>query len=173
MRQNRVFLQFFESGRRDAAESRLPAVLRERFSRRSDTYCPLRKRSFPLLYSRNLRLGSGGKKFVAIDLGGDAHSAALFLDPDNVSAAPNVDVVRTGHPLRQGNHEIDFASDVKSPVREEIKAAIADVAGLCAEFAAASIRDKAQRQRHVESTRFAAVGNVSHHAPGRRDSRKN
>src|SRR6202790_3865440 len=108
----------------------------------------------------------GGHELVAFNLRGYAHATVGGgLYAHNLTEATDIDVIRLGYLLGQSNNEFNFAADRESGFRKEIEAAVTDVARLRSEFGSMRfVRKHAQRQRHVETPGFAAVGAVAHYS---------
>src|SRR6267142_523459 len=104
------------------------------------------------------------KKFVALDLGGDAHVAILaVLYTHDLTMAPYVHVAGLGHLFGKSDYEFDRAAYIEFRIGKKIKAAITDIPCLCFEFQSARFVGKhPQRKGHREAPCFAAFGSVAH-----------
>jgi hypothetical protein len=114
------------------------------------------------------RMGSGGvKKFVAIDLCGDAGAAVLRgLDADDLTVTADVDVIGSSNLLGKGDYEIDGAANLEICLGQKIKSTVTDIAGLPGQFLRLRVlQQKSNGQSHVEAASFAAVGSVGHGTP--------
>jgi hypothetical protein len=106
----------------------------------------------------------GGKKFVAIDLGGNAKAPfGNRLDAYDLAAAADVDVAGLRDLLRQRNHELNFTANLERLLGKEVESLITDVSGLCAQLGTAGFAWKnPEREAHRESPSYTAFGNVAH-----------
>src|SRR5215471_10347505 len=144
----------------EARKSRFQALNGERMQiprkeARSGTRCKVR--------SLGCRSG-GGDELVALDLSCNADAAVVRrLDANNLAAAADTDVARTGDLLRQREHEVDFRTWLKTRIGKKIEAAVADIAGLAAQLDGVTVaRKDTHGKRHVEATRFAPFRTFSH-----------
>src|SRR5438128_442837 len=106
----------------------------------------------------------GVEEFVTFDFCSDTHMAVVTrLDSHNLAVATNAHVAGLRHLFRQGNHELDFASQIEFGVGEKIEAAIADIASTRDEFRPARFMgEHSEGKGHRESPRFTAFGSISH-----------
>src|ERR1700721_746044 len=105
--------------------------------------------------------GSRGRhEFEAFNLRRDAHApVAGGLNAHDLAEATDIYVIRLRHLLGKSDHKFDFATDRKFGFREEIQAAVTDVPGLRGQFGSMRfVRKHAERQRHIKTPGFAAVG---------------
>src|SRR5450432_3268952 len=72
--------------------------------------------------------GRGGKKFVALDAGGDAAAPLLFINAQDSRIATNVNVACKRNLLRQGQDKLDRTPGFHNRLHHEVKTAEADVA---------------------------------------------
>jgi hypothetical protein len=84
-----------------------------------------------------------GDELVALDFCGDADVAVgVGLDAHDLAAATDVNFGALRDLLRKSENEFDFSADFELRFGEEVKALIADVARLRAEFAGARLAGK-------------------------------
>jgi uncharacterized protein len=72
--------------------------------------------------------GSGRKKFVALDAGGDSATPLLFFNSQDARIATNVNVARKSDLLRQGQDKLDRAAGLHNSFHQEVETSKANVA---------------------------------------------
>src|ERR1700677_2086925 len=108
--------------------------------------------------------GYRGKKFVAVDAGGDSAITVVRIDSSDASVTANVNISRQCDLLRQSKNKFDRGSRFQRAFSCKVQPAEADVARLTLLFDKIVVlrESNLQRQHHRESASGASFDGVIH-----------